>query len=145
MPCQSSGKRLLTRNCVFISAPLWGQGCVCGSFCSPTCISLLRCIGRSIAELSSLLLNIQKAQYLLFLCISHEFSRIVAGCNPVRADLLITIKSLSGALYFDLSLHNIKGLYIKGGAKMIRLIGRDQRKTGNSSGRGFIGVFRQKR
>lgn len=69
----------------------------------------------------------------------------VAGCNPVRADLLITIKSLSGALYFDLSLHNIKGLYIKGGTKMIRLIGRDQRKMGNSSGRGFIDVFRQKR
>lgn len=49
----------------------------------------------------------------------------VVGCDPLRADLLITIKSLSGALYFDLSLHNIKGLYIKGGARMIRLIGRD--------------------
>lgn len=68
----------------------------------------------------------------------------VAGCNPVRADLLITIKSLSGALYFDLSLHNIKGLYIKGGAKMIRLIGRDQRKMGNSSGRVSL-VFSGKR
>lgn len=49
----------------------------------------------------------------------------VVGCDPLRADLLITIKSLSGALYFDLSLHNIKGLYIKGGTRMIRLIGRD--------------------
>lgn len=56
----------------------------------------------------------------------------VIGCDPLTADLLITIKSLSGALYFDLSLHNIKGLYIKGGTKMIRLIRRDQRKMGNN-------------
>lgn len=41
----------------------------------------------------------------------------VTGRDPLTADLLITIKSLSGALYFDLSLHNIKGLYIKGALK----------------------------
>lgn len=69
----------------------------------------------------------------------------VTGWDPLTADLLITIKSLSGALYFDLSLHNIKGLYIKGGTKMIRLIRRDQRKMGNSSRRSFIGNFSQKR
>lgn len=56
----------------------------------------------------------------------------VIGCDPLTADLLITIKSFSGALYFDLSLCNIKGLYIKEGTKMIRLIRRDQRKMGNN-------------
>lgn len=77
--------------------------------------------------------HIQDAQCLLFFNAPPINSLgYVIGCSPLTADLLITIKSLSGTLYFDLSLHNIKGLYIKGGTKMIRLIRRDQRKIGNN-------------
>lgn len=77
--------------------------------------------------------HIQEAHFLIFLKVPPINSLgYVIGCDPLTADLLITIKSFSGALYFDLSLHNIKGLYIKGGTKMIRLIRRDQRKMGNN-------------